>query len=334
MNVLVIGGMGAIGSFVTRLLLEMGHRPVIYSRHPDTTLLKDVDPGTYDYAQGDILDLPHFIHSVKNYKVQRIIHLSAIAALDKCQANPLAALKTNVQGTVHVLEVARILGVERVVFASSKRAMGEISGEYGYPTYKPVTEDHPTKPVLVYDITKLASEHLGFNYALNYNVDFIALRFAQTYGPGRLNLWGWGRVFTTLVHAKIIENAMLGKPVMIPHGGDAKEDCIYNKDIAQGLVKACFAQGLKHRLFHLGTGKAFALHDFANAVKKLYPKAQIEIGSGLDYLGMTDFPINCVFDISRAREELGFEPQYDVEAGVKDYVRVMQAQGIQPTYTP
>lgn len=264
MNILVIGGMGAIGSFVIRLLLEMKHRPMVYSRHRDTTMLRDLDLETFDYAQGDVLDLPCLIHAAKKHKAQRIIHLGGMASPEDCQANPLMALKTNVEGTVHVLETAKILGVERVVYSSSKRAMGAITGEYGHPTYKPVKEDHPTMPVLVYDITKLASEHMGFNYARTYDLDFVALRFSSTYGPGRLTRWGHPT-------GGIIENVMLGKPVTMLQGGDEKNDRIYNKDVAQGLVKACFGQNLKHRLFHLGTGKGVTLRDFAEAAKKAIP---------------------------------------------------------------
>ena len=127
---------------------------------------------------------------------------------------------------------------------------------------------------------------------------------------------------------------MLGKPVTILQGGDEKDDRIYNKDIAQGLVKACFGQNLKHRLFHLGTGKGVTLRDFAEAAKKLYPTAPIEVGPGVRYWGAERLQFNCIFDISRTREELGFEPQYDIEAGLKDYAAVMKAQGIPPTYTP
>src|SRR5581483_9337600 len=102
MNVLVTGGMGVAGLFVTRSLIELGHHPIVYNRSFHDTLLMDISPEAYTYVQGDVLDLAHLIDTVKKERIQRIIHMTSL--LDDSQLNPLRALKVNVQGTVHVLE--------------------------------------------------------------------------------------------------------------------------------------------------------------------------------------------------------------------------------------
>ena len=118
-----------------------------------------------------------------------------------------------------------------------------------------------------------------------------------------------------------------------PQGADQKDDLIYHKDSANGTVLACLAEKPSHSLFNIATGVGVTLMDFARAVKGFYPEAEVEIGPGLDFL-MKNHNTYSVFDISRARTELGYYPQYDVEKGVADYVEMMKLLKIEPTYTP
>jgi nucleoside-diphosphate-sugar epimerase len=126
---------------------------------------------------------------------------------------------------------------------------------------------------------------------------------------------------------------MLGKPIRHPQGAEQKDDLIYHKDTANGIVLACLIENLTHSLFNISNGEGYTLLDFARTVRKIYPKADIEIGPGLDFL-MRGYNTYSVFDISRAKKELGFYPQYDVEKGVMDYIEMMNLLKIKPTYTP
>jgi UDP-glucose 4-epimerase len=328
-NVLVTGGTGAIGAWVTRALIDLGHRPIVFSRSSSTRLLSDIDPADYEFVPGDVREAATLLGAVRDHSVSRIIHLTAL--LDDSQLDPRAAVDVNVLGTLNVLEAARGGGVDRVVYASSKRAIGPIEGPWAHPAYRPITEDHPCDPVLMYDVTKFACERIGYNYERVYGLMFFALRFAQTYMPGRSVRPDAGML---AIRSKIIENAMLGKAVRISSGGDGKDDCIYVRDVADGLVRACFAEDATHRLFHLGTGKGATLRDFADAVRAIYPQADIEIGPGIDYRNDVGYHFECIFDISRARQELGFEPKFDVRSGVADYVATMTRLGIAATYVP
>jgi UDP-glucose 4-epimerase len=327
MNVMVIGGMGSIGSFVTRLLVESQLHPCVFSRHKDISLLKDVNESSYTFTQGDVTDILSVIRAVGDRNTERIIYLAA-AAYDS-QSNPAGALKINVEGLLNVLEAARLFNIRRVVFASAKRALGPISGEYGYPTYKPVSEEYVPRPLHVYDVTKFTAERLGFNYARNYKMDFVAVRFSQTYGPGRLHFFQ--EQFSKDLNCKMIENAMLGKSLRIPWGGDEKNDLIYTKDVARGLVKLCLAENLGHHLFHLGTGIGSTLDDFARAIRTIFPEARYKIGPRLVRAGRANY--QSVFDISLIRKEISFEPVYSLEAGIKDYVQTVKDLEIPLTWT-
>jgi nucleoside-diphosphate-sugar epimerase len=125
---------------------------------------------------------------------------------------------------------------------------------------------------------------------------------------------------------------MLKRPVRIQQGADQKDDMIYTGDCARASVTAAFKEGLKSRVFNIGTGVGKTLIDFSNAVKKIYPDADIRIGPGLDYLGIK-YNTYCVFDISRARDELGFSPEFNLDRAVEDYVETMNRLGLPPTYS-
>ncbi|MFC1972456.1 NAD-dependent epimerase/dehydratase family protein [Chloroflexota bacterium] len=329
MNVLVTGGLGVIGSWVTRQLLEEGHRPVIYENRTDPLLVPDIIDDL-EIVIGDILDLPTLIRTMKTYRIQCVCHLAGRLG-QAAQANPWYSFQINAIGTLNVLEACRISEVERVVFTSSKAVYAIFTGEYTYPTYKPVNEDYPLYPDAkrhgIYGTAKLTSELLCLQYYQEYALNYVALRFSPLYGIGRIARHG-----TIAIYNKMIENAMLNKPTIIPHGGDEKTDLISVKDAANSIVLACFSQNLEHHVFNISNSQSYKLEDFANAVKAIFPDAVIEIGPGLDHVGIG--PRYCVLDISRAKEELGFMPKYTLEEGIKDYIDTMKRLDIQPVYSP
>jgi UDP-glucose 4-epimerase len=329
MSILVTGGMGAIGSFVTRHLVDMGAETIVYSRHKDTILLSDMESKMV-IVEGDITDFDKLVQTIKAYGVDRIIHASAM--LTDAGSSPVTAIRVNVEGTAKVLDAALQCNVKRVVYTSAKGVYNEATGAYGHPTYKPITEDYPAEANMgFYGLTKLFGEKVGFQYFREKGVDFIALRFSSTFGPGKL--LKHGATSPMSVHGRMIEHAMLGKPFRHPTGADQIDDLIYNKDTAKGIVLACFAEKPEHRIFNIGSGQGATLRDLAAAVRKSYPDADIEIGPGLDYFNI-GHNVYSVYDISRAKKELGYAPEYSLEAGVRDYVEMMRTLKIEPVYTP
>lgn len=324
MTVLVTGGMGVLGSMVTEELVDRGERAVLYARHLDASLLGQNLLPRVEYVQGDVLELPALVHAIRRHQVTRIVHMAALL-IGECQANPHRGFKVNAEGTVNVLEAARMTDVERVVYTSSKSVYGAVPPPYGHPTYRPIPEDGPKNPVRVYDVTKLAGEHMGLNYASTFGLDVVILRFASTFGPGKLVRHGpvsW--------HSRLVEHAMAGQPARLPQGGDQPDDMIYHRDIAHAIVLACYAEGLTDRVFNVGRGEPSTMREFADAVRRVIPNATIEVGAGLDYYG-SGIPYYSVYDISRARQQLAFTPRFDMEAGVRDYVDTMRRLGLVPT---
>jgi len=326
MSVLITGGMGALGSAVARNLVGKGDTPILYDKVEDYTLVSDIKKKII-YIEADILDLAKLITTVKEYRVDTVIH--TVAVLSK--ADPKVTIEVNTRSTENVLWASKECNLSKVVFTSSRAAYSEVKGAHLAPTYEPLNEDYPiSDPMGVYGVTKVYGEQLGNQFNQLFGIDFVSLRFSNMYGPGRLLK---NPNSPMVLPCRIIENAMLGKPFRWPRGGDQKDDYIYYDDAAEGIVLATTVKNPKHRVFNIGTGKAFGLRDFAEAAKRHYPEFHAEIGPGLDHVG-SGFITYSIYDISRAKEELGYTPQCDVETGVARYIEDMERLNISPTFVP
>ena len=322
MKVLVTGGMGVIGAETNRKFVAEGHRPVVYARHRDDSLVGDI-ADKIDFEAGDILDMPRLLDVIKRHRVTHIVHAAAFVGAVSA-ANPALSIQVNVMGTVNVLEGARLFDVARVVFTSAKGIYGPIRGDYGAPHYKPIPEDMPKNPQRIYDSAKLMGEQTALYYANNFGLDVAILRFATTYGPGKTARHG-----KMGVTSQIVEAPFNGLPFHHPYGCEAKDDFVYNKDSALGVYLATIATKVPSRVYNIGSGEGCTLNEFAAAIRKRIPGADITIGPGDNFLGMP-YPPHGVYDVARARSELGFEPEYDFDRAVADYVdslERMRAQG-------
>lgn len=312
MNVLVTGGLGVNGCWVTRQLLETGHHPVVLDNRPDFSLVGDI-ASDIEFVQADLNDFASLVSALKGRRIERICHLAAIYP-GACDSNPLQGFHINALGTVQILEAARIMDVQRVVFTSSVAALAPLSSERALDP-KPIDEDYPAYPgdAGVYGATKVAGELMGLNYQRLFGIEFAALRFAPIYGPGKtaprhgdLGLSPWVR---------IVANALSGVPTRIDGGGDERYDLTYARDVGDSVVRACLAEKLPHSIYHIGAGRGYSLREFCDQVRSAVPGAVIDIGPGP---GAWNFP-PWLFDITRARRDLGYEPQYPPERAVQDW---------------
>ncbi|MEI9479788.1 MAG: NAD(P)-dependent oxidoreductase [Deltaproteobacteria bacterium] len=318
MAILVTGGSGAIGSWVVRRLLEEGKKPVVFDLRPNTLLIDDIKKDI-PIIQGDILDMTKIIRTIKEQKIDRIIHCAAEITAEVRRSEPFLEVRVLVDGTVNILEASRLMDVQRVVYCSSRSAYGDVNPKHTQPPYPLVTEEEasPGGATPIYSASKFLMERVGLQYA-KLGTDFVALRFGVVYGPGKIMTQGEKKSRAT--HALLVVNAMRGQPTRVEKGGDGKIDCVYCKDVADGAVKACFTEKPQSRIYNISVGEGYSLKDWAKVVKKLFPNAIMEIGPGsISELGMG----GGILDISKARKELSYEPHYHLEEGVEDFVKEM-----------
>lgn len=329
-TVLVTGANGVNGVWVVRDLLAQGDKVVAFDLRFDDPMLADIREDV-EFIRGDVRDYPALVRALKRTGADSIIHLAVFVAFG--DPNPFMQYEVNVSSTVNVLEAAVACGVDRVVFTSSKGAYGLVPKEYGHPGYRPITEDvvgglfppEVSTFFSIYGIGKIVGEVMGMNYHQIHGLDFYALRFGTIVAPGKLARHG-----PVSIHSTLIENAMLGRRTYIKQGRDQKDDIMYVKDVSQGIIKALGAKDAPSGTYNIGSGVGNAPQAMADAIQKLYPMSPIEIGPGVDYMGL-GVDAFCVFSIEKARQYLGYEPKYDLDAIVRDYVAEMGRFGLVPT---
>ncbi len=316
MKVLITGGTGVNGAATARLLVSEQLRPVLLDNRLDLSLIGDIKDHV-DLVEGDILAPESLVKAVRDYRVIHIAHLAALMP-GPAEANPLLGVKVGVDGSLNVLETACSCGIRRVVYTSSTEAYGEFVGEFGPPKFVPVREDHPRNPSDLYGVIKVCCEDLGSYYRKKYGIEFVALRFSTIYGPGKE-----ARHAAYSFYGQLIEKVMGGEEVRLPEEGEQINDTVYVGDVARAILFALRAEGLKQWVFNIGSGKGSTPREFGRVLKDMFPESDLEIGPGQSRLGKAKQSY-CIFDIAAAREQLGYEPAYDAEKGVRDYVETIK----------
>jgi nucleoside-diphosphate-sugar epimerase len=302
MVILVTGGSGFIGTHLLYELTNRGEKVVSLSRRiSEGTLVNQVI-----FEEGDVRYLSQLLDIVKKYEVDRIIHTASLLT-NETQSNPFLAFDVNAKGTLNMLEVARVMDIKRFVYISGSSVYGVTEIDI------PVKEDHPRVPVTLYGTIKVLCEDLCKNYFKNYGLDWAGIRYPMVYGPGR------ERGFLSI--QQVIADAVLKRHVVIPRGGDQKYAPVHVLDAVNGLILATFKTPLKSRIFNIGPemDRMYSLHDIAGIVKKYVSDVSFEIGPG----EVEEEPLRGPLDITKAKEELNYNPQYHLENGVKEFIEIL-----------
>jgi nucleoside-diphosphate-sugar epimerase len=303
MSVLVTGGMGFLGSTLVRMLRETGETVVSFDRR---TLENDHDPGLI-YVQGDLLDLPLLITTIKKYDVKGIIHTAAISHPYFSREIPYQTVITNALGTTNVFESARLNGIKRVVNFSSECAYGN-NQDLGT-----INEDAPLNPTTPYGATKVFTEKLGRVYSDLYGMEIPSLRPGWIYGPGQ---------FMQCYMKTLLRNAIDCVPTVEEQGLRYRFQYVHVTDVAAASILALTvpAANLRRGVYNITAGSQISYGDLVDYVKELYSDAEIKIGEGtIDILDQ-----NAKFDITRAKEDLGFNPQIELRAGISTYAQWLE----------
>lgn len=283
--------------------MEKGQKVILYDLFPDINTIQDILTDV-TIVRGDICDLIYLLRTIRNFDVDYIIHLAYLIP-PATEEDPKRALEINCLGTINIFEAARLNDIKKVVWASSTAVYG-LAEDYNYQM---VNEESPVKPTTVYGACKVSNEFVSEHYASKYGLDLIGLRPTIVYGFGRKRgMFNFAN--------DLIEKPALGQKVNIPYG-DQELDWVYVKDLSRAFVNACYVKKHIHRIFNIG-GYRCKVKDVAKLVKKFIPDAEIIVESGS--LGWVSS-----YDISRAKEELGYFPMYDLEAGIKDILRMTKA---------
>jgi len=307
MRVLVTGGAGFIGSHLVEKLLAASHDVVVLDDFNDfydpqikhaniAGLARDVT--VYHVDLRDSESVRNLFH---REKVDAIAHLAARAGVRPSIQYPRLYYDTNVTGTLHLLEAARVTGVERFIFASS-------SSVYGASKAIPFSEDeHLSQTFSPYAATKVAGEFLCSTYSHLYNLRVVALRYFTVYGP---------RQRPDLAIHQFTRRIYAGQSIDQFGDGTTRRDYTYIEDVIQGTMAALEYEGPLFDIFNLGESETIQLKDLIVAIENALGK-RARINQLPEQPG--DMPLTFA-DISKARKLLGYKPTTRLSEGLPSFI--------------
>jgi len=309
MNFLVTGGAGFIGSNLCERLLDAGHAVWAFDDlNPfyDVALkqrnIREIQARAqpFTFLHGDITDRAAVDELFRETKFDQVIHLAARAGVRPSLLEPALYQRVNVEGTVNILEAARLSGVKKLIIASS-------SSVYGVNSKVPFSEADPIfKAISPYAASKLACEALGHVYHHVYGLDVTMLRFFTVYGP---------RQRPDLAITKFAQLITAGKPIPVFGDGSTARDYTFVTDIVDGIM-ACTEKNFGYEVFNLGESQTVKLSYLIELLEKsLGQKAVID----RQPLQPGDVPLTFA-DISKAQKMLGYAPRVKIEQGIPLFV--------------
>jgi len=307
--ILITGGLGFIGAHTGRALLDLGE-PVFLTQRRRTRVPDFLDAeqaGRVVVEALDVTDRPALLAIRGRHPITRILHL---ASPGHGILDPVQRLRAETSGLLNMLQAGREWGVSRVGIAST-------IGVYAGLPQVPYSEDLPlpVDQTLPIPLIKQAAELFTSLVADQTGMDVINLRISTVWGPLIRNL---GPVVPRLVHAAV-HHQPLSDP--LPYADHAADLC-YVKDCARGIALVMLADRLKHRTYNVGHGAPTAVRTIATALTALIPDALIQLRPGDDPDGPNQ---STWLDITRIRDDTGYEPQYSTEHGLHEYVAWLQA---------
>lgn len=310
MRILVTGGAGFIGSNVVDALLEEGHEVVVVD-NLTSGKRENLNPAARFYEM-DICD-PGLEDVFRQERFDYVNHHAAQIDVRHSVADPVDDARTNILGLLNILENCRKYGVKGVIFASSGGVV------YGDPSRLPVTENHPKGPQSPYGVSKLTSEFYLAYYAAVMNLPYIALRYANVYGP-RQDPHGEAGV-VAIFGLKMLK----GETPVIYGDGEQVRDYVYVGDVVRANLLAlrrlqegrlsCRDGGcaINDFAYNIGTGSGTTVNRLFNMLKEITGFTG-EPEYGRERKGELR---RVYLDASKAKSELGWEPQVDLREGLR-----------------
>src|SRR5918997_1697159 len=300
MRVLLTGGAGFIGSHVADHLLARGHEVAVVD-DLSSGKRENVPEGTVFYER-DVRDGCAGVF--EEFVPEALCHQAAQMDVRRSVRAPDFDADVNVMGTIRLLENCVRYGVERVVFASTGGAI------YGEQREFPAPEDHPQCPVSPYGVSKLAGERYLHFYNVQYGLPYLALRYANVYGP-RQDPHGEAGVV-----AIFSGNLAAGKASTINGSGEQTRDYVYAGDVARANVLALEGEA-PNGAYNIGTG-------IETSVKELYDQMCLLSGRKLPSERGPQLPgeqARSSVDPSKAARFLSCTPEVELSTGLKETLR-------------
>ena len=310
--ILVVAGMGFIGVHVVNSLLDAGENLVVTYNHswrvPD--FWQDEVGKRVQVEKLDVTNPHETVALAMKHKVDGIIYL---AAPGFGASSPSQDYAVNMGGLYNALEAARTAEVRRFTYLGS-------STVYNGLKQGPYREDAPLplESSIATEAYKKAGEAVMLHFARRVGLEAVSIRPRAVYGP---MYYSMVNLPSRLCHAAVKGTLPDYGPAGAPYAGDSG-DFTSVKDCAEVVALVHQAEKLKYTTYNVGGGRAFEMQELADAVMSAAPEARIELRPGTSPNGT---PSNHYLDMSRVKEEFGFEPRFPIEKGLPDYIEWLRS---------
>lgn len=306
---LVIGGLGFIGTHAAKEFADHGEQvAVTYHRNPrPPELLDELFGGRVTIAPLDMADGAAVQTTFEKLGIDSVVNL--LAPPPGGQWSPSEEYRANIVGLLNLLEAGERVGLRRITIASSIAVYHALEeGPFHEDQYLPLASNNTTEAF------KKAEEILAGHYADRAGLDVVFARLSGIYGP----------LYHSIINlpARLCHAAVKGRPPNLVRDGkpfrsaEDEDDLCYVKDTVRALRLLHEAPKLQHRAYNVGNGYATKSREVLAAVQKAVPGFSEELPAGRS----PGSQVNRYFDISRIHTELGFQPEYEVDRGIADYV--------------
>lgn len=303
-RVLVTGGAGFIGSFLSEALVRAGAEVVVYTRYSSRGLggtVSDMDAALrarMRFIMGDLKDPAGVMAAAADCDV--IFHLAAHIGIPYSYVHPVDVVQTNVMGTTNVLEAARASGASKVVLFSTSEV-------YGTAQYSPIDEDHPLQGQSPYSASKIAADQLGLSYHRAFGTPVAICRPFNTYGP---------RQPARAIIPTIIGQALRGDEVRLGSLHPTR-DMLFVEDTVAGALRIAEAGETVGEVVQLGTGKEISIGDLVREICSLLGKSPRIIANESDRTRPEKSEVNrLIASTARAEALLGWRPDVALTEGL------------------
>jgi nucleoside-diphosphate-sugar epimerase len=310
---ILVTGAGLVGTAFGQAALARGESLVFLDPEPRREFLaRKLGPSGWQLASGDVRNLPDLMETISSHGIDRVVHTAGVIGSRVDQAL-YTGLTLNLVGALNVAEAVRLTGVKRLVHISTL-------GVYDWRRKMtgPVPEDFPRGAGRGYGNSKAAQELMLEAYQRRYGFELIMIRPGQIFGLG--HFWagsGGGEKMQDLVEA-----AISGAPIRLKPADMAANEYIYAKDVGAALDRAVSIAKPPEQIFNIGSGRLIPFTEILDALKRLVPGIAIEIEPGAAAAGQAQ-----PMDTGRARQLLGWEPRFSLEAALADYLAEARAVG-------
>ena len=312
-KVFINGGAGLIGSVVARKLVLMGYDVIIYDQFityisPFKTHIKNpIDlrfEGLKDkviFERGDTTNISYTNKIIKLHDPEYVLHLAATPLADLSNKHVEEAVANILNGTINILEILKDLShLKNFVYVSSSMIYGDFE-------QIPCPETHPKKPKEIYGGSKYAGEIMVESFHRRFGLPYTIVRPSAVYGPYDIN---------RRVSQIFVENALIGKELILDGGGQIKLDFTYVEDISDGIILAMLNEEAIGEEFNITYGKGYSLLDFIKILKTILPDLRYSVQETQDSFR----PARGALSIKKAKKKLGYSPKYSLEKGLSRYI--------------